>query len=895
MGKLKVNFKFATGFVVSAVLLTLIQVPWGIGWLAWVALVPFILSCKVETKTWRLVWVSYVVSAVYWLGNLYWIGYVTVPGYVLFCLYLGLYWPILAILLRYFRRKWPRLPLCVVIPFLFLGAESWQGILITGFSWRLLAHSQYDNLRLIQIADIFGAAGISLIVAMVNGFVAEAIIAYRGGKLKTISNLAKGVAVAGILAGVVMYGDWRLGQSDEFISDGPLIGSIQPNIPSNIKELADAGRPILDGLLPLSKGCFDAGAKLVGWPETIVLTTLNSNFVELCDEDSEPQVFNRIVSEHCKDNGYVLLGAHRTELEERDDEYEITDRYNSAFLYRPDGEQDEKVYNKMHLVPFGEFIPGTNNPLIYKLLLLLSPYDYLYNLTKGTEYTSFEVKADGKKYNFGVLICYEDTDAEVARKMTVDENGNKKADWLVNISNDGWYVGYKNGKVITSGELGQRTVITIFRAVESRVSIIRSVNTGVSCLIDSTGRLRDGFINGTLPEKALDREGVEGWFVDRVGIDSRVSFFSTHGKLLDLCGAIGFCLAIIAVLADKFIGFECGGKTMVVRIKTFSIVGVLCLLALSVGCLEQGQTASNSGYIVQPERSNVAKLRSKAIGIVKDGLGDDDNLLRTQAIEIVSTTQQTELMPYVIGLLRSNSVPVRFSAAIAIGETRYSKGEFAVKRLLKDPDENVRIASAYALTKLGRGGLSDNIRNALKSSNQTVRANAALLIGKLGDKNDVDLLYSLIKSGNSANNVKLQAVESIAMLGDKNIYRSKLWPLLISKYADDRILGIKSMGHLRSRRAKDAISTMLQDDVPEVRLAAAGELGTFGDKSGAYEVNMYLKKNTSATTDQGKIFAAMAIGQIKDATLSRFLPGLIKDKSKNIRLTAAMSVLLIAK
>ena len=272
-------------------------------------------------------------------------------------------------------------------------------------------------------------------------------------------------------------------------------------------------------------------------------------------------MFNRIVSEHCKDNGYVLLGAHRTEGKFIDEAYEITDRYNSAFLYRPDGRQDEKIYNKMHLVPFGEFIPGMNNPLVYKLLLKLSPYDYLYNLTKGTEYTSFEVEADGKKYNFGVLICYEDTDAEVARKMTVDENGAKKADWLVNISNDGWYVGYKNGKVITSGELGQRTVITIFRAVESRVSIIRSVNTGVSCLIDSTGRLRDGFIQGTLPEKALDREGVEGWFVDRVGIDSRVSFFSRNGKLLDLYGALGFCLAIIAVLADKFISVKHGGKT----------------------------------------------------------------------------------------------------------------------------------------------------------------------------------------------------------------------------------------------------------------------------------------------------------------------------------------------
>ena len=117
----------------------------------------------------------------------------------------------------------------------------------------------------------------------------------------------------------------------------------------------------------------------------------------------------------------------------------------------------------------------------------------------------------------------------------VVENGEKKVAWLVNISNDGWYVRYdeKNERVIPSGELSQRTAISVFRAVENRVSIVRSVNTGISCIIDPIGRMHEGFIAGDLPARVMDRSAVEGWFVDRVLVDKRVTVFSRCGKWLD--------------------------------------------------------------------------------------------------------------------------------------------------------------------------------------------------------------------------------------------------------------------------------------------------------------------------------------------------------------------------
>ncbi len=534
------------GFSASALMLTVIQAPFEGGFLAWVCLVPFMLVCRPETSVWRLVWTSYIVSSLYWLGNLYWIGLVTVPAYVVFSMAQGLYWPILAVSVRFVRQKHPG-GLMYAAPLLFVGAEAWQGIIYTGFGWRLLAHSQWTNLPFIQIADVFGQLGISVVIALVNGFVAELILAIYNGLLRNRAIFVKAAFAAAVVAATLVYGFHRLGETREHVTKGPLLGSVQPNIPSDIKELSESGDAILDDLLTMSNGALDAGAVLVAWPETIVLSSLNRGYVDLCRENTRPKVYDMVLADHARDRGYILLGAHSATVDSRT--LTITDRYNSAFLYTPDGIQNGR-YDKIHLVPFGEYLPFRETvPFVYNLILKLSPYDYDYNLTKGTDYTTFEMIDQTHTYRFGVLICYEDTDPTVTRKMVVSD-GIKKADWLVNISNDGWYVRWKDGKVLPSVELPQRTVIAAFRAVENRVSIIRSVNTGISCVIDSTGRIRDGYVNGTLPQAAMDRQGVEGWFADYIDIDNRTTLFSRHGRWLDfVCGSAVAVVAIWAISA----------------------------------------------------------------------------------------------------------------------------------------------------------------------------------------------------------------------------------------------------------------------------------------------------------------------------------------------------------
>ncbi|MHC4525247.1 MAG: apolipoprotein N-acyltransferase [Planctomycetota bacterium] len=535
----KTNYLTLGLMFASAVLLTIIHPPLNVSWLAWVAWVPFILACRPEMKIRPLMLCAYLGGLCFWLGNIYWLIIVTTPGYIAFSIVQGLYWPLLALSVRYVRqRNWP---LVLTAPVIFVGAEAIQGVMYTGFCWYYLAHSQYQHLQLIQVSDIFGALGVSVLIAMANGLAAECQCFL---KREMRWRIALSVFCTVILC-VLHYGGKRLAETPEYLTEGPVLGSVQPNVPSWVKEENSSGQEILDDLIADSNKCFDAGAAMVCWPETMVLAPMNPDYLRVSFKSNPGPRFHKQITEYTKDQGYVLFGANTAAIGIREGTYDVTDKYNSAFLYRPDGTADPKIYHKIHLVPFGEFIPFRNIPWIYKFFMSFNPYDYDYSLTAGTKHTAFEIESNEKQYHFGVLICYEDTDPTVTRKHVLAEDGSKRADWLVNISNDGWYVHFKNRQVVPMVELAQRTAISAFRCVENRISIIRSVNTGISCLIEPTGKIRDGYKDGNLPERVMARQGVAGWFVDTIPIDSRVTFFSKHGRWLDVLLGSGWSIILL--------------------------------------------------------------------------------------------------------------------------------------------------------------------------------------------------------------------------------------------------------------------------------------------------------------------------------------------------------------
>jgi apolipoprotein N-acyltransferase len=247
-----------------------------------------------------------------------------------------------------------------------------------GFFWRFLAHSQYANIRLIQIADIFGAAGVSFLVAMVNGLAAELIIAAEEKNIFKISELLKVGVVCGALAGAVIYGRYKINESEKYIEAGPLVASVQTNVPQSVKKSHQSSEEILDELLKNSNASIEAGAELVVWPETMVQATLDKRILNRVTDEYPCKTVDKILRGHSKGKAFVLAGAYGGTLKIQDDgTIDLTERYNSAFLYKPDGTAADEQYSKIHLVAFGEYVPFRKGfPLLFNLLMKFTPDDY---------------------------------------------------------------------------------------------------------------------------------------------------------------------------------------------------------------------------------------------------------------------------------------------------------------------------------------------------------------------------------------------------------------------------------------------------------------------------------------------------------------------------------------
>jgi HEAT repeat protein len=320
-------------------------------------------------------------------------------------------------------------------------------------------------------------------------------------------------------------------------------------------------------------------------------------------------------------------------------------------------------------------------------------------------------------------------------------------------------------------------------------------------------------------------------------------------------------------------------------------VSVACTVLFIFGCGESPQIKISNDY---PDTVFVDGIASEATQIIRDGLADENPRVRANAIEVVADTRAIKLMPKVQRLMKDDYVPVRFLAALAAGDLEYSLARREIGRLLEDEDESVRIAAAYAMAKFGSPDSLELVRKAISSSDQSVRANAALLLGKSGDRSVLKFLYWALRHRDSDDKVRFNAVEAIARLGDERIY-PKLWAMLISTYHDDRVSGVVAMGTLGTVEAKNALITMLDDDVLEVRLAAASELGMLGENIGEAEVLDVFRKNLLAglnkkDVERVKVLTALAIGQICTEPVREFVPLLLRDESEYVRIAAAKAV-----
>ncbi|MFC1782806.1 apolipoprotein N-acyltransferase [Planctomycetota bacterium] len=547
---------------VTMLLLTVIAEPIGWQWLAWMALGPWVVAAVRAKNGGRSAMISYLGGLIYFFFNLKWLAPVTLAGYIGLCFYLGWYFVLSGYILRriYQHREWS---FTLVLPVVWVGQEYLRAWLLTGFPWLFLGHSLHENIRLMQLCDTFGAYGLTFLVAMVNGLWCDLLLRPlvrsnnrgRGSRLDAISSI---LITACCIAAAVVYGQFRLNQGKSAISKGRAIAVIQEAIPQYVKEAGESDEEIFQKHLTLSEEALAAEVtpELIVWPETMVPAPLNDEFLNAGADfltEAGRSLLTKCLSydnrlrELSGKGVNVLTGAITLTLPPVDP----SRRYNSAFLYLSDGQRFPKRYDKMHLVPFGEVVPFKESwPWLYGVLNSLTPYDYEYSLDAGDEPTVFEIKPqepNSTTLRFGVAICYEDVMPQVPRRLAAAEKGKKRVDFLLNISNDGWFVTGGQGTPLNpSAELLQHLVICKFRAVENRVGIVRAVNTGISAFIRPDGRVQEGYLAGTLPENHAQRQAVAGFLTDNVYLDRRISLYSIIGD--------SFAIACTVLTGFLFIG-----------------------------------------------------------------------------------------------------------------------------------------------------------------------------------------------------------------------------------------------------------------------------------------------------------------------------------------------------
>jgi apolipoprotein N-acyltransferase len=324
---------------------------------------------------------------------------------------------------------------------------------MNGFPWSNVAMSQWSSLHTIQIIDVVGVYGLMFLIIWVNAFIAELVLRLSGQKVRML--WPKAIATAVLLAVTFVYGYVRLGEVSVAEADESVIkvGVIQPNILQEDKWAKDKVVGNLHKLRLATRKLRDAAVDLVIWPEASFPFTLSTDETSL-----DPRALGLDKGE-LSEYPLVMFGV----ITERPDEQ----YHNTALLFDAKGVKRGQ-YHKAHLVPLGEYVPYEK--ILFFARKLAQP------IGKFMAGESFEPLTNGG-VKIGPLICYEDIFPEISRKLTA-----AGAQFLANITNDAWYG-------VTSAPY-QHMALSVFRAVENRRYLVRSTNTGVSAIIEPSGKVK---------------------------------------------------------------------------------------------------------------------------------------------------------------------------------------------------------------------------------------------------------------------------------------------------------------------------------------------------------------------------------------------------------------------
>ncbi|MEE9367838.1 MAG: apolipoprotein N-acyltransferase [Pontiella sp.] len=486
------------GSILSGMLLALGFPGYGNSTIVFAALVPLMFAVQ-SASVKKAAWLGLLSGFVFFMMSMSWLhnltGMVEGPalkasallGYVVLSLYCALYFVPFAITVALGTREWAGNNLRKNIRFMFaltmvwVGSEYLRGILFTGFPWNPLGVSQYANPSIIQIAEWGGVHMISAYIVWMNAGLFITFRQYTHGtrarKYRPHYELMFGIVPVALS---VAHGINILFNQPQFY-EGVNVALIQPNIPQSEKWDAEKDEAVRERLEELTGTVARlVGLDLIIWPETAV-----PDFVRTSRESYD------LVKRMAAEGTPILVGSMDVRFVDTGRVY-----HNSSILFDTNG-VEVAVYNKQHLVPFGEYVPFP------KVMSKFTPVEI--DFRSGTESTLLRLKGVA---SFSTLICFEDIVAPLSVNAV-----RAGARWLVNQSNDAWFD--------PSAQSEQHLAHAVFRCVENRVPMARCCNTGVTCIIDAYGNVKrnldvrtKGFTTAVISPRPV---GLEKTFYTRHG------------------------------------------------------------------------------------------------------------------------------------------------------------------------------------------------------------------------------------------------------------------------------------------------------------------------------------------------------------------------------------------
>jgi len=506
--------------VATGVLMALAFPPFNVSQMGWFCLVPLLVAvagCGPGEAFRR----GYVAGLVFFALTIWWIVHVTIAGTVGLIAFLALYFGVGAVWFAVTATKlfprdqerqagvpaasadraWRNIVASVIGSAGWVVVEWFRGkLLFGGFPWNYLGVSQWQVVPLIQFANVTGVYGVSLLVCFVNVsfyFTIRRFVRWRDARGQGYRLSWEFYLAMGLVGLALLHGVREIFHPEPESARMIRVALVQGDIPQTLK--FDPGQKplILERYRTLTEAAWEAHPDLIIWPETATPDALRY----------DPDSFGLVTNLAERSGAYLLTGT--LDATPYSSPAEV---FNAAILIGPDASV-RGIYHKLHLVPFGEYVPLRR---IFPFLKWLTPIGD--SLERGHEYTVFEADA----VRFSAVICFEDTVPELVRRFV-----QRHVDFMVNVTNDAWFK--------TSPAAEMHLANAIFRAVENHRPLVRAANNGITCVVNEYGSVN--------PKTRLT-PFTKGMVVCdlRLPQDPEQTFYTLHGDWL-----VGVCLLVVGL------------------------------------------------------------------------------------------------------------------------------------------------------------------------------------------------------------------------------------------------------------------------------------------------------------------------------------------------------------